>query len=163
MAKSFFRKKRYPAKKPSKVYIASRLKCGYTMAKFDQEVNMTYSSVSGTGDVTVNWGSNTAVGGTGNQMQPFAAANFAMYGNVYSEYRIIGLRIKFIPITQSTSSVGTALLNILMGSRNNAILSSATTDAAFKNAEDYSDHGCQRPTIKYINIVSHDRSRGYDW
>lgn len=124
---------------------------------------MLHNTTTGTANVVVNWGTNSATGGLANQLQPFASQEWTNYQTIYREYRIVGLKIKVFPICNVTGATGSGTFNILTGSDPCTIMSGAYSDATLKNLCDYKEHHTARPVFKYVGLSKFFAKRGYKW
>lgn len=49
--------------------------------------------------MTVNWAGNAIAAGTGTTARLTVLAEFTAYSNIYSHYKVVGCKIKIIPVT----------------------------------------------------------------
>lgn len=82
---------------------------------------------------------------------------------MFREYRIVGVKMKWMPITQVTSVSGSYYQDGWFASATNVTPNEAFSDGNLFGAPDYKSFDPSKPYTKYINCGKYYAKRGYKW
>lgn len=81
---------------------------GAVFMKINLIGNITNDVGYGHGDLTVNWAGNSVTAANAS-VRLYDAQEWGTYKDLYSEYRVLGVKIKLFPISEATGSTGSGL------------------------------------------------------
>jgi len=109
-------------------------------------------------DYVVQWGSDTVVAGSGRIKE---SAEFQQYSQLYREYKIVGVKMRFIP--NLSNSTGIIAQTCHVGSIVSVLPSAATADNEMLEMSDFKIHRGNAQVFKYVRCGKYFASKNQKW
>lgn len=123
--------------------------------------------VGGEANIQIPWfGTPLAPLGSASAADLYLQTEYITFANIYSYFRITGVKMQFIPQDMVYYNSGGSLsscVSMIVASDLNSSMSSLTTDAQMARKPDYVNKSTKFRYTKYINLKKVLRQTSYNW